>query len=60
MDHYIIKIYRRKPLTWQKIVGTVENVANGQSHNFHNVDELMLLLGAIPSTEPPDKPPKPG
>jgi len=47
MDHYILKIYRRKPQTTpQQIVGTVENLADQKSRDFRNADELMAILGA--------------
>ncbi|MEE8429061.1 MAG: hypothetical protein V3S33_06120 [Gammaproteobacteria bacterium] len=46
MDHYIIKIYRKKSQTIpQQIVGTVENLADQQCRYFHSADELVAILG---------------
>ncbi len=45
MDTYIVRIYRRDARDPQQIVGRVEDAESGDRRTFHNVSELVCLLG---------------
>ncbi len=59
MDHYIVKIYRRKRKQPKQVVGIVEDVATGGVQTFHNTDELEVILGAAPKRAAKAKSSKP-
>lgn len=58
MDHYIVRIYRRKRKQPRQVVGVVEDVATGDIQAFHNTDELEVIMGAAPKRVSKTKTPR--